>query len=30
MWTGAAWAVLSIGTNATATNYTSLTTLDIT
>ena len=30
MWTGAAWAVLSIGTNATVTNYTSLTTLDIT
>jgi len=30
IWTGAAWAVLSVGTNATVTNYTSLTTIDIT
>lgn len=30
IWTGAAWAVLSISGNATATNYTNLTTLDIT
>jgi len=30
LWTGAAWAVLSVGTNATVTNYTSLTTIDIT
>ena len=30
MWTGAAWAVLSICGNATATNFTNLTTLDIT
>ena len=29
MWTGAAWAVLSICGNATATNFTNLTTLDI-
>ena len=30
LWTGAAWAVLSISGNATVTNYTNLTTLDIT
>ena len=30
IWTGAAWAVLSISGNATATNFTNLTTLDIT
>ena len=30
LWTGSAWAVLSVGTNATVTNYTSLTTIDIT
>ena len=30
MWTGAAWAVLSICGNATVTNFTNLTTLDIT
>ena len=30
LWTGAAWAVLSICGNATATNFTNLTTLDIT
>ena len=30
MWTGAAWAVLSICGNATATNFTNLTSLDIT
>ena len=29
MWTGAAWAVLSICGNSTATNFTNLTTLDI-
>ena len=29
MWTGAAWAVLSICGNATATNFTNLTSLDI-
>ena len=29
MWTGAAWAVLSICGNATVTNFTNLTTLDI-
>ena len=29
LWTGAAWAVLSISGNATVTNYTNLTTLDI-
>ena len=29
IWTGAAWAILSVGTNATVTNYTSLTTIDI-
>ncbi len=30
LWTGAAWAVLSICGNATVTNFTNLTTLDIT
>ena len=30
LWTGAAWAIISITGNATVTNYTSLTTIDIT
>ena len=30
LWTGSAWAVISITGNATVTNYTSLTTIDIT